>query len=148
VIVPDLSPELNIRVPEHERFTYLSAGYLDDRVEAPSESPPAAVAAMYALRWLLQGCIDMQWLGVHCCGICQCYAITGEFYVQGGDVRYVLPNMVCHYVRAHQYRLPAPVESAVLETHAYLHFALTAIADGKQSAEYPFLPEEFEQVWQ
>ena len=42
-----------------------------------------------------------------------CAHDKGEFFVEDGATRYVLPNMVLHYISAHRYKLPAVVEAAL-----------------------------------
>jgi hypothetical protein len=40
----------------------------------------------------------------------------GEFFVEDGPTRHVLPNLVLHYVLAHRYKLPEVVEAALLKS--------------------------------
>lgn len=37
-----------------------------------------------------------------------------QFFVEANRVRYVLPNMVTHYISAHRSKLPPEMEAAVL----------------------------------
>ncbi|AZZ90011.1 hypothetical protein EUZ85_04525 [Hahella sp. KA22] len=47
-------------------------------------------------------------LGKHACDMCDARErFHGEFWVEVGDIRYVLPLAVFHYINAHDYQLPA-----------------------------------------
>jgi hypothetical protein len=54
--------------------------------------------------------------GGHDCELCgQCWA-SGNFGVPQGDLLFVAPEMVAHYVEAHHYRPPAQFITAVTES--------------------------------
>ena len=55
------------------------------------------------------------WMGVHSCEICGDHHDKREFFVGNGSTRYILPNMVDHYIQIHRYRLPEVVEAALLK---------------------------------
>jgi hypothetical protein len=54
-------------------------------------------------------------MGVHSCEICGDHHDKGEFFVGNGSTRYILLNMVDHYIQIHRYRLPEVVEAALLK---------------------------------
>ncbi len=43
----------------------------------------------------------------------RCARDKGEFFVEDGATRYVLPNMINHYITKHRYKLPVVVEAAL-----------------------------------
>jgi len=107
-------------------FVYLSVGWLGDRVERPGATEPEVLERLRKLKSKHQ--LPDGWRGVHTCEICGAERTIGklgaergeskdrgEFYVEHGSVRYVLPNMVIHYITRHNYKLPEVVEQAVRE---------------------------------
>jgi len=51
--------------------------------------------------------IDQGWLGYHTCTICNNFEDRGEVLLRTDDDRYyVMPHMILHYVRDHQYKPP------------------------------------------
>ncbi len=53
-----------------------------------------------ALGWPVAG-------GAHTCELCGRAQASGNFGVPAGDVLYVCPELIAHYVRAHGYRPPS-----------------------------------------
>jgi hypothetical protein len=45
-----------------------------------------------------------------------CIVERGEFFIQYGSTRFVLPNLVLHYLARHRYKLPEVVEAAILRS--------------------------------
>jgi hypothetical protein len=66
---------------------------------------PAALAAIKYFRAAHARCDPFR--GVHRCEICGQATSHGEFFIDLNGVRYILPNMVVHYVEAHGYAPPA-----------------------------------------
>jgi hypothetical protein len=52
-------------------------------------------------------------LGSHTCEICGEAKGHGQFFIEDSNCRYILPNLVIHYVAAHSYKLPLEVENAL-----------------------------------
>jgi len=52
-------------------------------------------------------------MGSHTCEICGQASGHGQFFIDDTNCRYVLPNLVIHYITAHQYKLPPVVEQAL-----------------------------------
>jgi hypothetical protein len=53
-------------------------------------------------------------MGVHRCEICEDHVDTGDVAIPFGDVLFVAPTMIVHYVEAHRYLPPADFVTAVL----------------------------------
>jgi hypothetical protein len=107
-------------------FEYRSVGWLGDRVERPGETEPEIVHRLHRLKANNQ--LSDCWMGFHTCEICLAEKgesqftpkrgetkDKGEFFVEHGTTRYVLPNLVIHYIAQHGYRLPEVVEQAIRE---------------------------------
>jgi hypothetical protein len=125
VHIPDLSSKTYLGHPK-DGFEYLSVGWLGDEVTHAGDTDPVVLLALQHLckkNQLPDSCG-----GLHICGICfrnappplldemgwdRCARDKGEFFVEDGTTRYVLPNMVHHYITEHGYRLPAVVEAAL-----------------------------------
>lgn len=45
-------------------------------------------------------------LGVHTCELCKNFHARAEFYIDLNGIRYILPQMVLHYIKEHQYKPP------------------------------------------
>src|SRR5207237_1384370 len=52
--------------------------------------------------------------GLHTCEFCRRVRMFGNFGVPAGNVLYVAPEMVGHYIEAHSYLPPAELLAAVL----------------------------------
>src|SRR5215471_5043977 len=89
----------------HDGFEYRSIGWLGEQVERPGETEPEIVHQLHGLKAKnqLRDC----WRGHHTCEICLAEKGSGgfprergetidrgEFFVERGTTRYVLPNMV------------------------------------------------------
>ena len=97
---------------EDEHFTHLSVGWLGNNVTSKGETAAELLSALHALKeknQLLDG-----WMGVHTCEICEKHHDKGEFYAEGETTRYIMPNMIIHYIENHLYKLPSIVEAAVI----------------------------------
>jgi hypothetical protein len=60
-----------------------------------------------ALGWPVAG-------GCHDCELCGAFATSGNFGVPAGELLYVCPEMIPHYVEAHGYLPPPPFVEAVM----------------------------------
>ena len=72
-------------------------------------------------------------MGMHQCEICDDEGDSGDIAIPSGDVLFVAPTMIVHYVRVHGYLPPVDFVRAVLAcpaptTAAYAD-AVTAIAN-------------------
>jgi len=119
VYIPDLAAETyNDHVVDGE-LTYRSVGWLGNRVERQGETDPEIVTRLQQIQASNQ--LSDNWRGLHDCEICKAEKVVwpesdkGEFFVEQGSIRYILPNMVIHYITRHDYKLPESVEQAVRE---------------------------------
>ncbi len=55
-------------------------------------------------------------LGVHGCELCNKFQAGGNFGVPAGELLYVAPEMITHYVEVHQYRPPVEFVTAVMNS--------------------------------
>ena len=55
-------------------------------------------------------------LGVHGCELCDKFQSSGNFGVPAGELLYVAPEMIAHYVEVHQYCPPAEFITAVMNS--------------------------------
>lgn len=72
----------------------------------------------FASRWR-HSCRALGWphfLGWHCCELCDGADGIGNFGVPNGDLLFVAPEMIGHYVEAHRYRPPAEFITALMES--------------------------------
>lgn len=102
--IPDLSTKTY--APEaHTGVRAFSVGWLGKQV--PSGGAVSA-AVMQVLRYYREKhCYEDGDLGYHTCEICGRGDFHGEFWIETGDTRYVLPVGVFHYIEAHGYCPPA-----------------------------------------
>jgi hypothetical protein len=123
--IPDLSSK-TYNVHPKDGFEYLSVGWLGDQVPHPADTNSVVLLALQHLSQKHQ--LPDSWRGLHTCGVCfqnappptldetgwgRCAKDKGEFFIEDGSIRYVLPNMVHHYITEHRYKLPAVVEDAL-----------------------------------
>jgi hypothetical protein len=117
--IPDLSTQTYDDL-EPDGREYRSVGWLGDRVEREGDTEPTVLDILRHLSNLNE--IPNLWLGVHACEICaddeSGPAGGGALLVDDGAVRYVLPQMIVHYIIAHRYKLPDVVEAAVWRSAA------------------------------
>src|SRR6185503_17266231 len=71
------------------------------------------------------------WRGLHTCEICGGDDDKGEFFVEDHAVRYVLPNMILHYIIKHQYKLPDVVEAAVRRSAVFTSLPVPPYAEAR-----------------
>ena len=112
---PDLGTETEIATGPFVRAVgWLSAAhsYSMGTVSAEFIAKLHAVAARYqeavrALKWWTP-------LGPHTCEFCGSFRAGGNIGIPGGDVLFVAPEMIGHYVEKHGYSPPAQFVEAVL----------------------------------
>jgi hypothetical protein len=83
-------------------------------------------------------------LGFHECEFCSDAAGCGSFGVPAGDVLFVAPDMVGHYVAAHRYLPPEEFVAAVLETPAFGSPDYAALVE--RFLDVPILEEDHERI--
>jgi hypothetical protein len=91
---------------------YRSIGWLGRSVPSIGATDPRVLERLRILK--ITNSVDDHELGLHVCGLCGRYQDRGQFFVQGHGVRYLMPNMVDHYIVAHRYRLPDDAVAAVM----------------------------------
>jgi len=102
----------NITVPgDGYDYLYLWVGWLGSVVPRTGQSDMTVIARLRGLQERNQ--LRDGTLGLHTCEICGGDSGHGSFFVEDFRTRYVLPNLVFHYIAAHEYRLPDVVEDAV-----------------------------------
>lgn len=112
---PDLAHETMIASGPHVR----AIGWLSYRHAFESgPTSPEFRSKLRALcnRWL-EGLVPLGWpavAGPHKCELCGKAMAAGNVGVPHGDVLYAAPEMVCHYVDAHEYLPPQVFVEAVL----------------------------------
>ena len=115
----DLSETTMITAGSHIR----AIGWLDDKhVFQAGEAPAEFVRKLQkiiekyaesegALGWILDS-----FFGYHTCELCHKFDHGGNFGVPAGQVLYVAPAMISHYVEEHGYLPPQQFIDAVLES--------------------------------
>ena len=111
---PDLSRGTYVSGPDAEH-EYVSVGWLGSKVEHAGETQPRVRAALRRAADAGQRDWGPIPAGPHTCEICGNHMEHHEFVVPNGRLRYLIPNMIFHYIDEHGYRLPAEVEQALLE---------------------------------
>lgn len=89
---------------DHPGLVTRSVGWLGDTVPSTGPVDPVILAALkHYTSWAR---VEDGWMGVHTCEICDAYYANDEFWIIWKGVRYVLPQMMLHYITAHGYRPP------------------------------------------
>lgn len=112
---PDLGTETQIDSGEHVRAVgWLSSSQPFSRGEVPAEF----VSRLRALCDDWGASPDVLWwpaaAGSHECEFCRDFRASGNLGVPMGELLFVAPQMICHYVESHGYRPPDPFVHAVL----------------------------------
>ena len=113
--IPDLSRQAYLASGDHVR----AVGWLDARHTYPRGTVPAEFLARlkeFARRWG-DSTEELGWpvfAGVHTCELCDDFHAPGNFGVPAGEILFVAPEMVAHYVERHGYTPPAEFIDAVL----------------------------------
>jgi hypothetical protein len=112
-------PDLGTRTMVASGPYVRAAGWLHRDHPYPQGPVPAAFVAR--LQQFAAGCSQstqaLGWgmfCGLHGCEFCGGVYAGGNFGVPSGEVLYVAPEMVAHYVQAHAYAPPAAFIAAVL----------------------------------
>jgi hypothetical protein len=89
----------------HDGAHACSVGWLGSTVPTKGD---VGADVLRALRHYSRANYHEDWLlGSHTCGVCDGAEGHGEFSIEWGGTRYVLPVLVLHYCEAHEY-LPPP----------------------------------------
>lgn len=116
-LFPDLGTVTMIDAGEHVR----AVGWLsDEQPFAVGDVPPEFLHRLrdFARRWC-DSATALGWasfMGWHDCELCGGSVASGNFGVPYGDLLFVAPEMVPHYVEAHRYRPPDQFITALLES--------------------------------
>jgi hypothetical protein len=86
-----------------EKFKAISIGWIQN------ENYTKGIMSDNDIKLLEELCnhckIDQGWLGYHTCAICNNFEDRGEVLLRTEDDRYyVMPHMILHYVKDHQYK--------------------------------------------
>jgi hypothetical protein len=82
-----------------------SIGWLGDHVPNQETVGPAALAAIRYFRTAHRR--EDPFRGIHICEICKKVIGRAEFFIDLDGVRYILPQMVVHYIEGHRYAPPS-----------------------------------------
>lgn len=110
--LPDLTPCTYLPVADHSKI--LAVGWLEGDVEFPTERIAVdlydKLCALSYNPW--QPFVSA---GAHVCTICQFSGASGSanFFVPDGDVVYVAPELITHYIAAHSYLPPREFLDAI-----------------------------------
>jgi hypothetical protein len=116
VYFPDLGTSTDIVAGPHVR----AVGWLDADHRFPTGRVEAAVLARiqaFARAWG-SSVKALGWpvaAGPHRCELCGGAMASGNFGVPGGDVLFVCPEMIAHYVADHGYLPPKEFLDAIME---------------------------------
>jgi hypothetical protein len=101
--IPDLSTK-TYREEAHKGVYAVSVGWLGKKVTSRGKVAPEI---MEMLRHCRKECYrEDGYLGYHTCEICGRAEFHGEFWIEVGCIRYVLPVGVLHYIEVHGYCPP------------------------------------------
>jgi hypothetical protein len=160
MLIPDLSTQ-TYRAHGNDGFEYRSAGWLGDQVTTPEETDPFVVAVLLHLWNVNQLPEDSR--EEHSCEVCaakrsptfeaemppgQSSGVErfdrgrGEFFVEDGSTRFVLPNLVLHYIVRHHYKLPDVVEAAVLGSAVFTREEWEEATGAREAAAKAAVQEE------
>ena len=98
---------------DHPGVATKAVGWLGDSVPTTGVLSAEAIAALaHFASWAK---VEDFFLGSHACELCGEETSHGEFWVLHGNVRYVLPQLMLHYVKAHAYCPPDTFVRDLLE---------------------------------
>jgi hypothetical protein len=103
--IPDLSEQVFFPAKQDVGREVRSIGWLGDRVPSRGAVGPAALAAIKYFRTAHRRGDPFR--GIHFCEICRQVVGREEFFIDLGGVRYILPQMVVHYIEDHGYAPPS-----------------------------------------
>ena len=114
---PDMGTDTDVDFGDHIR----AVGWLS--VEQPytkGEVPPGFVARLQEFAEAWYHCSEaLNWpifMGGHECELCDRFYSSGNFAIPAGDLLFVAPEMLPHYVEAHGYRPPDEFIAAVMNS--------------------------------
>jgi hypothetical protein len=112
---PDLGTETMVTEGPHVR----AVGWLSSAHDFPTSDVPLEVLERVrelCQRW--QDCLEPlsfgRFRGLHTCELCHYFKAYGNIGVPAGDLLYVAPEMLAHYIEAHRYAPPAEFVAALL----------------------------------
>ena len=112
---PDLSQDTQIASgPFVRAIGWLGAGHLFPRGPATSEF--LVKLRSYCAAWS-KSTQALGWpiaMGPHTCEFCGTFRASGNLGVPGGDILFVAPEMLAHYVEVHSYAPPDEFVKAVV----------------------------------
>jgi hypothetical protein len=114
---PDMGTKTQIDEGSHIR----AVGWLSGkRSFTQGEVSPEVMARIkeFATRWG-EGIMALGWgvfMGLHECELCHDFMASGNFGVPCGELLFVAPEMLPHYVEAHDYRPPDEFVAAVMQS--------------------------------
>jgi hypothetical protein len=97
-------PELAFAEGLESPIEALAVGWLGDRVPSTGRVDDDLLAALQ--HFSRHHYVGRGELGLHTCGICGRVAGGGEFLIETPGRRYLLPQLVLHYIADHDYRPP------------------------------------------
>ena len=112
---PDLGTETMIDSGPHVR----AIGWLSSKYPYPTGDVPTDVLErikLHVQHWL-QDQKALNWhsfRGLHQCELCQQFRSYGNIGVPAGEVLYVFPEMLAHYIEVHHYLPPAEFMAALM----------------------------------
>jgi len=112
---PDLGTHTLIASGPHVR----AIGWLSASYPFPTgDTPPEVLARIKQFcRRSDEGLDALSWglfRGVHECELCRSFRRGGNVGVPAGELLYVFPDMLAHYVKVHRYAPPAKFVAAVM----------------------------------
>lgn len=107
---PDLGTDSQVASGPQVR----AIGWLDDK--HPFRQGSVDPRFVPALKRLLHPSmfVPVAAAGPHCCELCQKHKDASNLFVPAGDLLYVAPAMVVHYIDEHRYQPPSEFVAAVL----------------------------------
>ena len=102
--IPDLSEQVFFPAKQDTGRETRAVGWLGDHVPDRGMVRPAAIEAIKYFRTAHRRGDPFR--GVHLCEICKKEIGREEFFVDLEGVRYILPQMVVHYIEDHGYAPP------------------------------------------
>lgn len=98
------APERAYKTGLESPIEALAVGWLGDSVPSTGAIDDDLLAALE--HFSRHHYVDFGFLGLHTCEICGRFAGRGEFLIETPGGRYVLPQLVFHYIADHGYRPP------------------------------------------
>ena len=103
--IPDFSEQVFFPAKQDMGRETRSIGWLGDHVPKRGTVIPAAIAAIRYFRTAHRRVDPFR--GIHVCEICKEVIGREEFFIDLDGVRYILPQMIVHYIEDHGYAPPS-----------------------------------------